>query len=196
MNSAFDQTNLDRDRPAGGGGGNGGGRAGRGPVVRRSAGGLERARRRRRARGAGAQPSADAGDRAHRSRFGGQRSRPHPGARGAAAGRGRQRRRRGPVLDLVLRAQPPPPDERRGDRHGAGGRRASHAAHDHEGQGPRRRVRLPGQGRGGAKVHAEVRRRRPPRHGERRRDDRQPHLPRRGLQRSRARCRSIWTPPI
>ena len=60
-----------------------------------------------------------------------------------------------------------------------------HAAHDHQGQGPRRRLRLPGQGRGGTKVHAEVRRRRPPRHGERRRDDRQPHLSRRRLQRSR-----------
>ena len=60
-----------------------------------------------------------------------------------------------------------------------------HAAHDHQGQGSRRRLRLPGQGRGGTKVHAEVRRRRPPRHGERRRDDRQPHLPRRRLQRPR-----------
>ena len=72
----------------------------------------------------------------------------------------------------------------------AAGRRARSAVQDHEGQGPGLGHRLPGGGREGAHLHAQARPRRPPRPHDRGRDDREPAVPRRRLQRPRARSSS------
>ena len=112
-----------------------------------------------------------------------QRDRSRHVARARSPGRRRQRARRGPVFDVVLRAQSRAGHERGRRRSGSCRGAATPAVSHHQGQGLGRDPGLPGRRRRGAKVQRQDRPARRGRADERARDDWRADLPCRRLQR-------------